>query len=639
MSLDSQNHNNNSNNTPANKPGAQNNMSTSNPLFALLGSQNLITSSHTITEVDDVMKSIEEMLKTLNKNTGSAAQKLALPQKVQTITRDISPNLPGISLHTVIGETVFVMPVLFFKVGVTEVTESVFLANEPAPRGIAKPASSFMDQTLMEKIKTQYTFIDGKQYSKVIILAPIVRNLEPYIKNQIGHDEMISDVRNTILKEWSTSLFNIAALDVAKAGMEFPNPFKDGKMFGKDDAAAALFCTVSKLSIDGAPTPYNLAVKISTTNKNNTQNTNSSQSRSVATSYMTVSLEAMSMGQFAQARAKNPGNVVGPLIPVISTGLTVPGETMNNNSSLLTALLGLYASIGANNISYFSEAFRGKEVGHRGNIGNFNSYLTQILQGAFGPNQVMTDKNLLSAQAVNNWLNTYVAPKAVYVLDLPCFTDDVANSDFWWNLVSKPSGSTYHRALVNLLDVLSNKKFSELAQRNAAKGQNRNPHTEWVAGDPILKATNIILPNGIAQGKDGKWFSLAEVDGMFLRQDTYYGQNENAITEYQGLICGSVGGDNVKIRQYNIYNRLNQLFGANVILDGWNRRFIWENAFFATFAEAMSTAGALSLSGSNMASLWQMNTGNDYLNYAISAQVTQSIQTAGLGFQGSYSHY
>lgn len=627
------------NNSGSNNSGNKPNMS-NNPLLALLGTQNLISSTNQIAEVNEVMKNLEETIESLNKNTATDIQKLTLPKEVRTITSDISPNLPGLTLHTVIGATVYVMPVLFYKVGITEVTESIHLQNEAAARAIAKPASGFMDAELIEKVKTQFSYVDGKQVSKVIILAPIVRNLEPYIKNQFSPDDMIVQVRNSILKEWSTSLWNIASLEAAKEGIEFPNPFKDGKLFGKDDAAVARIEPVNKLIIDGVPTPYNLAAKISTTNKNNTQTSSSTQSRSVATAHMTVTLEAMSQSQFMQKRAQQPGNVVGPLVPVVSTGLTVPGETLNNNSSLLTALLGLYASIGANNINYLSEAFRGKEVGHRGNIGNFNHYLNQMLGANFGTAQYITDKNITNAQTVNQWLSTYIAPQAVYVLDLSTFTHDVANSDFWWSLAAKPSGSTYHRTLVTLLDALSKGEFSKLAQANAAKGQARNLRTEWAPGDAILKTTNIILPAGIAMAKDGKWFDLAEVDGMFLRQDQYYGQNEPAINEYQALVNGSMGGDNIRVRQYNIYNRLMQLFGANVILDGWNRRFIWENSFFATFAQAMAAAGTLSLSGSNTATMWSMNTGNDYLNYAITAQLTQSVQAAGFGgFNGTFSQY
>ena len=641
MGLDNRNNDNASSSSNNSNNGNNNNMNNSNnPLLALLGQQNLISSTHNITEVTEVMKRVLEIIKQLNENTASEAQKMALPKKVQNITADISPNLPGIALSTVIGNVAYVQPVLFYKVGITEVTDTIMLANEPAPRAIAKPAANFMDQQLLARVQTQYAYVDGVQMNKVILLAPIVRDLEPYIKNQVAGEDMIQQVANTILKEWSTSLLNIATLEATVADLPLPNPFKDGKLFGKDDSAVGRIEPVNKLVIDGVPTPYNLAAKISTTNKNNTQNANSSQSRSVATAHMTVSLEAMSGQQFQQERARNPGRVIGPLVPVISTGITIPGETLNNNSSLLTALLGLYASIGANNISYFSEAFRGKEVGHRGNVGNFNYYLSQVLgQQNYGTAQYITDKNLNNAQVMNHWLGTYVAPHAVYVLDLATFTNDVANTDFWWNLISKPAGSTYHRTLIKLLDSLSNGEFSKEVKKNVEMGQARSLATDWIPTDNILEATNIILPNGIAQGKDGKWFDLAEVDGMFLRQDTYYGQNEAMISEYQSLINGTLGGDNIRIRQYNIYNRLNQLFGANVIMNGWNRRFIWKNSFFATFARAMARSGTLSLSGSNMASMWNMNTGNEYLNHATTTQLSQSVQTAGLGFNGAFSGY
>lgn len=628
----------NENNSTSNSGNAKVNNSDTNPLFALLSSQNLISSNNHITEVNDTVKSIEETLKALNKNTASEAQKMALPKNVQNMTPDISPQLPGITLSNVIGARAYVMPVLFYKSGVTEVTESIYLQNESVPRGIAKAATSFMDASLLEKVKTQYAYQDGKQLEKVVILAPMVLNLEPYLKNSIKYEDMIIDVRTAILKEWATALLNIAYLDLTVAGVDAPNPFKDGNMFGKEDAAVARIEPVNKLTIDGRPTPYNLAVKIATTNKNNTQNLNSSQSRSVCTGYMTVSLEAMSGSQFQQARAQNPGRVVGPLVPVISTGTVVPGETLNNNNSMLTALLGLYGSIGANQPSYFAEALRGKEVGNRGNIGNFNFYLSQVLQNSFTTAQYITDKNITNAQVINQWLNTYVAPNAVYVLDLATFSEDVANSDFWWNLVNKPASSTYHRALINLLDTLSKKEFSKQAALNAQKGD-RNRAKEWAPGDAILRATNIMMPSGIAQGKDGKWFSLDEVDGMFLRQEQYYGNNEAAINEYQGLVNGYVGGDNLKVRQFNIFTRLNALFQGNVIIEGWKRRLIWENAFFNTYAQSMVAAGALSLSGSNMASMWSLNNNNDYLNYAITAALSQNMQVAGLGLNGGYSQY
>lgn len=611
-------------------------MSQENSLFALLGQANLISSTSSITEVRDVSKALEETIEHLQKNTASQAQKLSLPQLVQNITSDISPQLPGITLSTLIGGTRYIMPILFFKQGITEQTEVIQLAGENMPRGIAKHAASFMTPELMEKVKQAGSYHQNTTLSKVIIIAPTVIDLEDYIKNAVRLEDVPNAVRDYILKEWSNALYNYVIIEVTRQGAKFPSPFKDGQVFGKDNAAVARIEAVNKATVDGKSAPYNLAVKLATTNKNNTQNVNSNNTKSIATTHLTVSLETMNPQQFAQARQRNPGGVVGPLVPVVSTGPTIPGETLNGNNSMIPALLGLYASIGANNIQYLSESFRGKEVGNRGNLSNFNNYMTQMLGAAYSQS-VLTDKNITNAAVVNNWLNTYVAPKAVYVLDLACFTEDVSNSDFWWNIVSQPSGSIYHKALINMLDVLTNNGFSAVLAENAAKPQ-RNPQTDWVLGDAILAPTPVLMPSGIARAKDGKWFSLGEVDAMFLRQDHYYGNNEVAVNEYQGLVGGQTQGD-MKMRQYNIYTRLNQLFDTNVNITGWKRRFIWSDAFFNTLARAMASAGTLTMSSASMASMWTMQHSNDYLNYTMSAVIQQGLNNAGMGgFTGAYSH-
>lgn len=626
----------NNNNSSSNNQGANPKMS-QNALFDLLTATSLISSTHNISEVSDIVKSLEETVKYLDKNTGSPAQKQSLPRTIQNITSDISPQLPGIALSTVIGSTCYVMPILFFKSGITEATESIFLANETMPRGVAKAATSFMNVELMERVKQAYMFRDNKQMDDVIIVSPSVINLEAHLRNTVKSEEVIENVRNLILKEWSTGLINLVSLSCVKEGVKLPVMFKDGKVFGKEDSAVARIEAVNKLSIDGKPTPYNLAVKLSTTNKNNTQNINSNNTKTIATTYQTVSLEAMSPGQFQQARQARPGAAVGPLVPVISTGITLPGETLNNNNSMLTFLLGLYASIGANQPQFFSEAFRSKECGNRGNIGNFNGYLTAML-GSQVFNAPITDKNITNAVVVNHWLQNYVAPNAVYVLDLPMFSDDVSNTDFWWNIVLKNNGSTYHRTLVAMLDNLSGGQFSTIIAEHGNKGQGRDQGKEWIPGDRILSPTQVMIPTGIAQGKDGKWFNLAEVDGMFLRQENYYGQNEAAVNEYLSLVNGQSGGD-WKVRQFNIYNRLTQLFSSNVIIDGWARRYIWSDAFFNTLAKAMAGAGMLSMSGSVAQSMWTMQYSNDYLTSAITAGINQSIPAGSMAMNGAWSHY
>lgn len=250
----------------------QNTMSSDNALFGLLGAANLISSTNSISEVSDIIKSVEDTVKLLDRNTATQAQKLSLPRSINQMTSDISPQLPGIVISTVIGSKCYAMPILFFKSGVTEVTESIFLANEAMPRGIAKVATSFMTRELMEKVKSAYTIRDGQQMSAVVIVAPIVVNLEAFIKNAVKAEDMIADVRTTLLKEWNTGLYNLTCLDVTKAGVKMPSVFKDGKVFGKDEAAVARVEAVNKLTLDGRPVPHNLVVKLATTNKNNTQN-------------------------------------------------------------------------------------------------------------------------------------------------------------------------------------------------------------------------------------------------------------------------------------------------------------------------------------------------------------------------------
>ena len=218
MSLD-QNFDNNS----SNKAEGNNNVKNgNNALLALLGSANLISSTHNITEVSEVMKSLEETVKYLDKNTASEAQKLSLPRIIQNMTSDITPQLPGIALSTIVGSTCYVMPILFYKSGITEITESIFLANETMPRGIAKVATSFMNMELMEKVKTKYAYSDGKQMSNVVIVSPTVINLEAHLKNSHKVEDVIVDVRNVILKEWSTGLYNLVCLDVVKGGGKLP---------------------------------------------------------------------------------------------------------------------------------------------------------------------------------------------------------------------------------------------------------------------------------------------------------------------------------------------------------------------------------------------------------------------------------
>jgi uncharacterized membrane protein len=53
----------------------------------------------------------------------------------------------------------------------------------------------------------------------------------------------------------------------------------------------------------------------------------------------------------------------------------------------------------------------------------------------------------------------------------------------------------------------------------------------------------------------------------------------------------------------------------------------------------MASAGSLALSGSTIAAMWNMNSGNDYLMHTVSAVLQQNLTTNTMGMNGGYTHY
>lgn len=595
------------------------------PLAALFGSTNLITSSHSATEVADVSKYLQEKVKELLANTAPEIQKATLPRFMQQLTSDITPHLPGIAMYTVLGTSCYVMPILFYKAGITDATDTIQMGNE-APRGYAKTPTSFMTNDVMKKVKESFKVIDGKTMTNVVITAPMVMNLERYIKAGITGEDMAAKVGHKLLKEWQTGITNMAALETQKAGGQLPNPFAGGKLFGQHEAALARVESVHQLVVDGLPVPYNLAVKLATANKNNMTNYGNNTAKTILTSYLNVQLETMSPGQFNDVRARNPGRPCGPIVPVVVAGMSNPGETLHHNNSLMTQLLGLFASLAANAPVFFSEAFRGQQVGNRGNLGVFNNYMASILGPVYGADHNLTNKNITNIAVTNDWIQRYVAPQAVYAIDLIGYVDETSNNDFWFGITSGDKSSTYVRSMISLCDLLTGGKFSALAKENTEKGANRDKSKEWAFGDAIMHRTNIIRPYGIAK-KGNAWFDLGEVDGMFLRQPEYYGTNEVAINEYNALLQGSMGNIDTRIRQYNILNRLQAMFNNDVIVEGWSLRYVFNQSFFNTLAQAMSAAGTLSVSGNNAAANWTMHVQNEILNMTMGASLSNAPVT------------
>lgn len=609
-------------------------------LSTLFVNSNLVAQASMIPEVKLVAKSLEDAIEDLKKQVASPEQMAALPSTIQHLTSDITRDLPGIALAIKDEGTAYVMPVLFYKAGVTDATDTVVLSHGEAPRGFVKPASTFMNRDMLGRIVDSFSNMGNKK-TTVNLVSPHVINLERYIKQELSTDDMVREITNAILNEWQAGLLTMAAMLMTKAGAAIPSPFKGGKLFGPQDSAVARVEAVYHPVIKGSVTPYNLAVNIVTANKNGFQNQNPNQSntRTVCKTYLNVQLEALQQQQFQMMRMRSQGRPVQPLVPVISIGTTQAGEILNKNDSILSAALGLFAALTANSLRFFSEAFRDKAVGHRGNLGNFNQYLVTALPGQFTSEHFLAAKNIQNVSVVNDWIQRFVNERAVYVSDVPLFGPESALSDFWLNLVQNNVESTYVKTFIAILDALTDKKFSKIATENTNLGKNRG-NNQWAYGDKILNYTNGIRPRGIAQGKDGKWFDLGQIDGMFLRQSDYYGTNEQAVAEYQALVDGTMPGMDQATRQFNITNKLQQLFQNNVRFEGWDTRLFWSSALFSTLAEAMGAAGTLTVNSANHNNAWTMEFTNDLLEQFMSASVAaQGAGSPGMTGFGMYSNY
>lgn len=608
-------------------------------LSALFVNSNLVAQNSMIPEVKMIAKSLEDAIEDLKKQVASPEQMAALPSTIQHLTSEITRDLPGITLAIKDEGVAYVMPVLFYKAGVTDATDTVVLSHGEAPRGFAKAASTFMNREMLGRVVDSFGTMGGKK-TTVNLVSPHVINLERYIKQELSTDDMVREATNAILGEWQAGLLTMGAMLMTKAGVPIPSPFKGGKLFGAQDSAVARVEAVYHPVIKGSVTPYNLAVSIVTANKNGFQNQgqNQNNTRTVCKTYLNVQLEALQQQQFQMMRMRAQGRPVQPLVPVISIGTTQAGEILNKNESILSAALGLFAALTANSLRFFSEGFRDKAVGHRGNLGNFNHYLMQALPGVFTNEHFLAAKNIQNVSVVNDWIQRFVNERAVYVSDVPLFGPESALSDFWLNLVQNNVDSTYVKTFVAILDALTDKKFSKLATENSNLGKNRAAN-QWAYGDKILNYTNGIRPRGIAQGKDGKWFDLGQIDGMFLRQSDYYGTNEQAVAEYQALVDGTMPGMDQATRQFNITNKLQQLFQNNVRFDGWDTRLFWSSSLFATLAEAMGAAGTLTVNSANHGNAWTMEFTNDLLEQFMSASVAAQGVTPGMNGYGMYTNY
>lgn len=331
------------------------------------------------------------------------------------------------------------------------------------------------------------------------------------------------------------------------------------------------------------------------------------------------------------------GMGVGPLVPVISLGRTVPGEQLNGNHSIMADILGIFNMLSANSQAFFSEAFRQANVGARGNISNLAQVAYQVSGRQPSNNDILTGKSMQSQATVMKFIQNYVSQRPVFVMDLERYTDRPSNAEFWWNLLTHKNGvnSAYYKAFLMNLDALTAGDFSKYSREamEAKKPGSQVTATHpnfWTPGEAILTQTPVIIPVGTAKNGTG-YFSLEEVDQMLLRDPLHYATNEQAIGQYVGLQNGS-NGKELRVRQYEIKKALEFMFSGNVSVVGWKSRWIFSDKFLNSLSIAMKGAGSISVTSNNATHIWEQQISNEYLMMTSSATIQnngQSIASSG----------
>lgn len=603
------------------------------PMYELFQTESLMSSNDSITELPEIRKKLEEEITNQRNRALNEARRSTVP----TIKEIISEQLPGIVLHASRGNSVHLMPVLFYKKGATDALETLNISNAEKPPTYNKIAETFITKETKDRLKNLYSMDKGEKQKLVHIISSYVVDLDQYLNSNKDVEVAIGMVAKAILAEWHNAVLNFTICAIANKDVSsMPNPFRDSKLFGADrQALARIDVPPYPLFLGGRPVPYNLMVKLATAPKGNVYSQNFNSVKTVATTYLNVQLDVLSPNQYQHAISSRLDNTSkGPLIPVISLGRTIPGEQFQHNDSILSSLLGVYSMVAVNNPIFFTEPLRQKQVGSRGSLINLAKIAYEV--SGIVPannNDVLTSKTLLQPQGMK-FMRQYISPRAAFALDLPLYIENPANAEFWWCLLTSKAGtqSTYYKAFIMMMDTLSNGRMSQLVKDyKRAKEQGHATDDIWVPGEPILTQTDALIPVGTGV-VNNQIFNLEEVGPMMLRDPVCYGDNEASARAMMNLINGRCGKD-VKVRQYEIKILLEGLFSSGVDVTGWKSRWIFNSKFLNTWSKAMSGAGNVTVTSNRSTQPWELHAGNPYLLMVTDATIANNAG-AGAGYMG-----
>ncbi len=578
-------------------------------LASLLGEASVLSNHRNMPEVADVSKIIKERIEELQGASLSSVRKSILPS-VTILTNNVSSALPGLCLSVSSGNTTYIMPVLFSNKDLTNAMEDIHLEGQNARR-VSTPftPTNYVTKELISAV-TELFLAEGrgKNINNVAIINCFVVDVEMYHGEDITKDGLATILANTILPVWEDGFLVTACRATARENnIRLPSPFiMDKKAYGPSGMAIARVEAVPGSHVrNGVVTGSNLCVKVVTTNQQNQGQSSLSSSKEVCTVYGTVTLRGQYIQTYQMPANGNvpqemnyhlriPTRPMGyyPLYPVVLMDYAKPGETMGSNGGLHSFFMGLYTLLTCNNNYLFSEAFRSKNVGSRGNLSNIETRVLEVTGGEpRSADIMMTEQRIMDSQFVNNWIHQNIAPRASFGMNISEFGNDAAIANFFMQLTSGTPEAKAERlkTIIAVIDSMTDNKFSELLKDNVASGKGWNPNK------PILYKTKIIAPQGTAKW-DGKTISLSEVDEMMICK--IFPKDPVAIQSWLALVYGVVDGQDEKSRRYNIRQRLNEMFDGAFHINTFANQWDFNPEFVILMGAAMDTIGSLNVTGS-----------------------------------------
>lgn len=598
-------------------------------LNALFGLTSLTADNRNLSEVDEVIEALTKMFDGHKTSTTKDIQLNIIP-KIEKLTSQVSPNLPGLSLTSEIGGNLYVGIALFSNDQLNIVSKNITMFNPSempmnASYGNMVSTQWTPNQYVNKEIKDNVeTFYRSRGKGKVTIVHMNVVDLEMYKHSEvIDEKDRVRRISNLLAQEWEEAILIEAPQEAVAAGVKLPSPFKTPETpYGQHGTAEARVNVIDGRCNSGSQiSPANMEIVITTSNPNTMSMANQPSAKEIARVRASVSLSAVTHESWMQtnknvAGAMNPYLMMGegyngyhPLRPIITIEQVSAGEQLNYNGGLYTLFYGLFAAMTTNNNYVFADAIR--KPNSRGSLADMERRIEMMM--ATSPNTAamlanriqLDDKKMGDADLVSQWIKTNVSKHATFQINLIRNGVNSALNNFLIKLADKRTVSV--QVGENETEVLSLELRTVIAVLNAMTGgvfgkkcaENKTAGKGWYPGKPILYSTNTILTNGLTHHK-GKWINTLELDETML--GNIKGKNHAAMLNYMMLSYGRADSGDGKDRDSRCHRIGVQLkeamFSERVHINAHVTPCILNPEFMAVLGTSLNSVGTINTTGS-----------------------------------------